>query len=465
MRGCWHTRPAANASGAGYAWFTFQVQDDGGTANGGVDLDATPNTMTMNVTAVNDAPVLSGANPFPDLQANTLDSRGALVADLIAGFVNDVDPGAARGIVITAADGTNGTWQYSTNDGSTWTALGSPRADAALALGADASVRLRFVPGTDFTGVATVTFRAWDRTAGATGAIVDATINGGGTAFSIATAAAAVNVQPVTVASVASQETVVVLLDLPKVPEFSALPGIGTGGAGPSTTAAAASGQQAGLAVANTIQTAPRPIPVAVQRPVGTSFAPAAEPADASAAAPAPASAWSPPVETGGAPAPTVLAEPVASAPQPFTLSETVRAMLGSRFVASPYQTADAVAGADLRDELDRIREQNQAQSVAEHRIAGTVAAFTGGLSAGYVLWLVRGGVLLSSLLSSLPAWRVLDPLPVLGRRNRRDDEDEDEESLESLVEGSGNPVRKPNDAERDDRRLNDAEPEVQGTA
>src|SRR5437899_6252940 len=31
--------PAANANGLAYASFTFQVQDDGGTANGGVDLD------------------------------------------------------------------------------------------------------------------------------------------------------------------------------------------------------------------------------------------------------------------------------------------------------------------------------------------------------------------------------------------------------------------------------------------
>ena len=31
--------PAANANGAGYASFTFQVQDDGGTTNSGVDLD------------------------------------------------------------------------------------------------------------------------------------------------------------------------------------------------------------------------------------------------------------------------------------------------------------------------------------------------------------------------------------------------------------------------------------------
>src|SRR5439155_12398775 len=48
--------PAANGNGIGYASFTFQVQDDGGTANGGVDLDQSANTMTVNVTSVNDAP-------------------------------------------------------------------------------------------------------------------------------------------------------------------------------------------------------------------------------------------------------------------------------------------------------------------------------------------------------------------------------------------------------------------------
>jgi hypothetical protein len=51
--------PAGDANGAGYASFTFQVQDNGGTANGGVDLDQTPNTMTINVTAVDDAPVIA----------------------------------------------------------------------------------------------------------------------------------------------------------------------------------------------------------------------------------------------------------------------------------------------------------------------------------------------------------------------------------------------------------------------
>ncbi len=48
--------PAADASGAGYAAFTFQVQDDGGSANGGADLDPTPRRLAIDVTAVNDAP-------------------------------------------------------------------------------------------------------------------------------------------------------------------------------------------------------------------------------------------------------------------------------------------------------------------------------------------------------------------------------------------------------------------------
>jgi hypothetical protein len=48
--------PEANSVGSPYTSFTFQVQDDGGTDNGGVDLDPTPDTFTANLTPVNDAP-------------------------------------------------------------------------------------------------------------------------------------------------------------------------------------------------------------------------------------------------------------------------------------------------------------------------------------------------------------------------------------------------------------------------
>ncbi|KQP44266.1 DUF4347 domain-containing protein [Pseudorhodoferax sp. Leaf274] len=51
--------PAARASGAGYASFTFQVQDDGGTALGGVDTDPVPRTLAIDVTRVNAPPVIT----------------------------------------------------------------------------------------------------------------------------------------------------------------------------------------------------------------------------------------------------------------------------------------------------------------------------------------------------------------------------------------------------------------------
>jgi hypothetical protein len=42
--------PATNTTGSPFDSFTFQVQDDGGTANGGTDTDPTPRTLTINVT-------------------------------------------------------------------------------------------------------------------------------------------------------------------------------------------------------------------------------------------------------------------------------------------------------------------------------------------------------------------------------------------------------------------------------
>ena len=42
--------PGGQCQRHGLCLFTFQVQDNGGTANGGVDLDQSPNTFTVNVT-------------------------------------------------------------------------------------------------------------------------------------------------------------------------------------------------------------------------------------------------------------------------------------------------------------------------------------------------------------------------------------------------------------------------------
>lgn len=60
--------PAQNGNGLNYAAFGFRVQDNGGTLNGGVDIDPTPNQLTFDVTGVNDAP--AGTDKAVTLQKN-----------------------------------------------------------------------------------------------------------------------------------------------------------------------------------------------------------------------------------------------------------------------------------------------------------------------------------------------------------------------------------------------------------
>ena len=76
------------------------MQDDGGTANGGVDLDPTPNTITVNVTAVNDAPAGT------DKTVTTLEDTAYTFAVADFGFSdpNDTRPTTSIGEDHDAAD-------------------------------------------------------------------------------------------------------------------------------------------------------------------------------------------------------------------------------------------------------------------------------------------------------------------------------------------------------------------------
>jgi predicted outer membrane repeat protein len=94
-------------------------------------------------------------------------------------------------------------------------------------------------------------------------------------------------------------------------------------------------------------------------------------------------------------------------------------------------QTSNFIKG------LDNMREE-VSQNVSLGKTAvGSSFALSAGVSAGYVAWLARSGVLLSSVLSSLPVWRFVDPLPVLSSGSNGP-MFKDEESLESLVSGDG---------------------------
>src|SRR5207249_1720285 len=95
----------------------------------------------------------------------------------------------------TAADNRNGIWQFSTDQGKTWAGLGDPSEGTARLLAADTgATRLRFVPATNFHGSATLTFRAWDQTAGSNGGTAAIGQTGGAAAFSAAAATATLTV-------------------------------------------------------------------------------------------------------------------------------------------------------------------------------------------------------------------------------------------------------------------------------
>ncbi len=101
--------------------------------------------------------------------------------------------------------------------------------------------------------------------------------------------------------------------------------------------------------------------------------------------------------------------------------------------LAASRGVASLPAQKDFTDSLDRVREYVRHTARVETTVVGSTVAVATGLSVGYVLWLVRGGLLFASLLSSMPAWRVIDPLPVLTRFRGRAEGDDDE-SLDSLV-------------------------------
>ena len=103
----------------------------------------------------------------------------------------------------------------SATDGTNWTAVGSVADNSALLLAADANTRLYFQPTADFNGSVSnaITFHAWDQTSGTAGTKVDASVNGGTTAFSTATDTANITINPVNDAPV---------LDATKTPVLTA---------------------------------------------------------------------------------------------------------------------------------------------------------------------------------------------------------------------------------------------------
>ncbi|AMV32103.1 Cadherin domain protein [Pirellula sp. SH-Sr6A] len=137
--------------------------------------------------SVNEAPILD-ASKSPTLIAQNEDSGspsgvvGTLISSMIdfsspsgqLDNVTDSDAAGLLGIAVTGANTSQGTWWYTTNGGTTWSALGSVSDSNARLLASDSNTRLYFQPNANYNGTISdaITFRAWDRSSGTNGATV-----------------------------------------------------------------------------------------------------------------------------------------------------------------------------------------------------------------------------------------------------------------------------------------------------
>ncbi len=187
--------------------FTLDVEVTDGGAPGLTDTA----TITINLNDLNEAPVLDNTG---DLQLSTVakddfGNAGNTIAEMIASNGGDriIDQdGDPEGIAVTGFDDTNGSWEFSTDGGGTWTAFSAvvPPIDGNNAIVLAATDRIRFVPTPSFTGPAgTIAFQAWDGTDGSTSGDsgIDAAIAGGQSAFSQATETASIEVSDTLIAN------------------------------------------------------------------------------------------------------------------------------------------------------------------------------------------------------------------------------------------------------------------------
>lgn len=172
LRGSDRVRFLPNTNVHGIASLTFRAWDQttynvgqqidlsGPTAIGGsTAFSSTTVQATATITNVNDAPVVDpNANLFITTVASTATTPGSIpISNWLGNSITDVDPSAAEGIAVIAKTG-NGTWYFNTG---VWFSGSTSDTFAVLLRASD---KIGFVPTSGWTGTATITFRAWDRT-------------------------------------------------------------------------------------------------------------------------------------------------------------------------------------------------------------------------------------------------------------------------------------------------------------
>jgi len=104
------------------------------------------------------------------------------------------------------------------------------------------------------------------------------------------------------------------------------------------------------------------------------------------------------------------------------------------------FQINENPLSSSMSQQLNQSSESMAHGTEFNLKITGAAISVSAGFSIGYIVWLLRGGLLLSTVLTSLPAWRWVDPLPVLETMSNDTDSSNDE-SLEEMVTDEENAV------------------------
>ena len=195
--GVWNFDYTSTTLNDGTYIFTAKSTDNTG------NISNISSNLSVTVDAVNDAPVLdnTGNMIISAIAEDDINNSGTLITDIInsdGDRITDSNQDAVEGIAVTSIDNSNGKWQYSIN-GNIWNDFVNPNINNAYLLAADSNTSIRFVPDTNYNGTVNngITFRAWDKTSGNNGDIVDTTSNGGNTAFSSGVENAAITVNSI----------------------------------------------------------------------------------------------------------------------------------------------------------------------------------------------------------------------------------------------------------------------------
>jgi hypothetical protein len=188
--------PAAhsNSGQADLFWFTWNgTQGKPGTVTSitatgaGTPFSAHADLATL---PINDAPTWTRSHAaLTSVSAVDTNPPGQTVAASFGSLFRELD-GDPVGIAVTGLTGTSsGSWQFSTDGGTTWTDFNTSTGSASLSTARllSATDMIRFVPKAGFTGTVALQAHAWDQTSGTVGGTANLKgrgKTGGATAFS-----------------------------------------------------------------------------------------------------------------------------------------------------------------------------------------------------------------------------------------------------------------------------------------